>query len=764
MSELLVFTGAVTGLILAGLVVFLVGQSQLALQLLTKGLRWFHQRRGRQLLLLLLILAVFGLPQVGRMGGEFLNSSNSGPVSGSASEYQRNAVLGRTNVAIGGGGYVTGIYLHPLQADLIYIKTDVGGFYRWNAADRRWIPLTDHFPLAQKNYYGGEALALDPNNPDLVYIAVGNYTARWWPHQGTIFKSTNRGEIWTKLNLDLKMGGNEKLRWTGERLAVNPQDSRMLFFGSRRDGLWQSLDAGLNWHPVTAFPGTLKPGIGITAVVFKSQVPGFVYAVAYKDGIYQSPDAGITWSKLTGSPAEPKRLAVARDGSLYVTHESGVSKYANDTWQDITPFRRAKTFNALSVNPSNANDLLVSLGETTSTKIYRSLDGGSSWTEQARRRHSTVPWWTRFMRSQPWIAAIAFDPKNTGRVWLTDWYGIWRTDDISRQPATWTNQEQGHEELVLFSLVSPPEGALLISGAADVEGFYHDKGLDQYPSRKLELGKAGESLQDTYSIAFCEADPQRLVRVGARRWNSTYNGATSTDGGRTWQPFADFPTNKMPLRVAVSATQPDVFVVTISEDQALRSTDGGASWQRVSGLPDASKGPWNWSQSLTADKVNGDVFYYYSNGKVYRSIDGGNSFVPVNRSLPREDWHSLKTVPGVEGEVWLSLDQQGLYQSTNGGKTFNAVSGVKRAYLFAFGKPQSGSTTPALYLYGELNGELADLGEGIFRSLDRGKTWRRLGDPQRPIGKDPKVMEASRQQFGLVFVGTGGRGVYYGTS
>ncbi len=59
-----------------------------------------------------------------------------------------------TNVSIGGGGYVTGIYLHPLQQDLAYIKTDIGGFYRWNSVDKRLIPLTDRFGLQESNYYG----------------------------------------------------------------------------------------------------------------------------------------------------------------------------------------------------------------------------------------------------------------------------------------------------------------------------------------------------------------------------------------------------------------------------------------------------------------------------------------------------------------------------------------------------------------------------------------------------------------------------------
>ncbi|MCJ8280904.1 MAG: hypothetical protein MJK14_13730, partial [Rivularia sp. ALOHA_DT_140] len=78
--------------------------------------------------------------------------------------YRQYPALGNANVAIGGGGYVTGIYLHPKKRDLVYIKTDIGGFYRWNPDNSSWIPLNEQLSFANSNYYGGESLALDAND------------------------------------------------------------------------------------------------------------------------------------------------------------------------------------------------------------------------------------------------------------------------------------------------------------------------------------------------------------------------------------------------------------------------------------------------------------------------------------------------------------------------------------------------------------------------------------------------------------------------
>ena len=661
-----------------------------------------------------------------------------------------------TNVAIGGGSFVSGVYPHPLQKDLVYIKTDIGGFYRWNAVDKIWMPLTDCFPVAQFNYYGGEALAVDPNNPNIVYMATGNFH---WAPKGTIFKSIDQGKTLTKLNIDLLMGGGEEHRWAGERLTVNPSNSNIIFFGSRWDGLWKSSDAGATWDKVTSFPKTLTAGIGIVSIVFDKRSPGLVYANVFGDGVYQSTDTGVNWSKIAGSPTQPQRMVVASNGVLYVTHMSGVSKYENGVWSNITPDGNQASFNALGVNPTNPNDVIVALGQSTSTKIYRTLDGGATWTEKKASINHTVPWWDNSMFSL-WTSAIEFDPKVPRKVWLTDGFGIWQTDNIDAAPVVWTNYEKGHEEVVIFSLAAPPKGAVLLSGVGDVDGFYHNNGLKAYPSKRFD---GTPEWRDTFGLAYAESNPLRVVRVGGARWNSTYTGATSRDGGLTWTKFKSFPANTMPLRVAVSATDPNLLVVVVSKALPLRTTDGGASWSAVSGLPNGPEGPWYWRQPLVADAVDGNTFYYYSSGKLYRSTDGGASFSVVNSSLPNQDdwnnYYAVKTFPGVRGEVWINLKQSGLFHSTDSGKTFTRLPSVERADLFAFGKPQTGRTIPALYLYGKVTG----MGEGIFRSLDAGETWTSIGSPQNPIGSDPHVMEASRQQFGVVFIGTKGRGIYYGT-
>lgn len=44
----------------------------------------------------------------------------------------------------GGGGFVPGIVFNPTEQGLAYARTDIGGLYKFNAADDSWTPLQDY--------------------------------------------------------------------------------------------------------------------------------------------------------------------------------------------------------------------------------------------------------------------------------------------------------------------------------------------------------------------------------------------------------------------------------------------------------------------------------------------------------------------------------------------------------------------------------------------------------------------------------------------
>ena len=142
------------------------------------------------------------------------------------------------NVRIEGGGYVSGLVFHPAVRGLIYARTDVGGAYRWDRARARWIPLTDWIGAKDENLLGIESLALDPADPQRLYLAAGTYTTSQ-AGDAAILRSHDQGRHFERTDLPFKLGGNELGRGNGERLAVDPNDGRILFLGSPDAGLWR---------------------------------------------------------------------------------------------------------------------------------------------------------------------------------------------------------------------------------------------------------------------------------------------------------------------------------------------------------------------------------------------------------------------------------------------------------------------------------------------------------------------------------------------
>src|SRR6185436_19934014 len=155
-----------------------------------------------------------------------------------------------------------------------------------------------------------ESLAIHPTDPNKVYLAVGTYTQDW-ANAGAMLRSSDRGKTWQVTALPFKLGGNENGRSNGERLAVDPNKPDVLYFGSRKNGLWRSEDGSVTWKQVATFPDPGDTGgIGIPIVAFAPQwgkrgkASSVIYAaVANKDkSLLESRDSGASWKAIAEQP------------------------------------------------------------------------------------------------------------------------------------------------------------------------------------------------------------------------------------------------------------------------------------------------------------------------------------------------------------------------------------------------------------------------------------------------------------------------------
>ncbi|HEX7599399.1 MAG TPA: carbohydrate-binding protein, partial [Polyangia bacterium] len=647
------------------------------------------------------------------------------------------------NVAILGGGFVSGIIFSPVEKDLVYARTDVGGVYRLNPADKTWIALTDAFER-KSDYLGVESLAADPVDPNKVYIAVGMYTQAWAGY-GAIFRSKDRGATWLRSDIPIKMGGNEDGRSNGERLAVDPHHPSILYFGSRKNGLWKSTDSGETWDQVNTFTATDSGnGVGIPVVVFdkqsgsKGKATPVIYAVvANKEGsLYHSTDAGATW-KLVAK--QPKGLMASHaefdsTGALFLSYGNGpgpndvtdgaIWKYQSkqDKFTNITPVAPKGEdkfgYGGLSVSASQPGTLMVSTIDRWSSgdEVYRSTDGGKTWKALLKKvvrddAGAKYLYWHR-APTEPmgrgWMGDIDIDPFNPARAMYVTGQGIWASEDAaaadSDKPTHWTFLDRGLEETVVHGLVSPPAGPPLLSVMGDLCGFRHDDLNQPSAGGMFDNPICGSGT----GIDLAWGKPDLAVWVG---WQDKGQwGAVSLDAGKTWKPFKSMPKKaKGAGSIAVSADG-SAFVWAPFESPVVYSKDQGATWSLVEGLPNPDKTP-DWAPVQfrpAADRVNASKFYIFDakGGQAYYSTDGGAHFTASPNGLPNlADYElgssSARAVPGIEGDVWITSGKE-LNHSTDSGKTWETIDSVEVAHGIGFGKPADGKKYPALYLVGKV--------------------------------------------------------------
>ena len=490
------------------------------------------------------------------------------------------------SVQIVGGGFVDGFVFHPSAKDVLYARTDIGGAYRRNPDTKRWEPLLDWIPYADLNLMGVESIAVDPAEPNRVYLACGTYTAPDVP-DGAILRSIDGGRTFERTNVPIKFGGNEAGRGNGERLAVDPNDGRVLFLGTRHQSLWKSTDGAVTWTRVDAFPAdvlTLPPDeaklpawiaggrSSIAFVVFDpaSGKPGHPsrtlfagVSVMGRPGLYRSDDGGVTWKAVPGQPTRyrPNHAVLASDGTLFVSYgtdpgpmpmtDGAVWKHDLRTgrWTDVTPDKptseRSFGYAAVAVDAHDPKAVIASsFHRPKGEELFRSTDGGATWKPVfaggAVFDYRLAP----YVRDTDlhWLFDVEIDPANPDHALFTTGYGGWETYDFTNTdkgaPTHWAVMSPGIEETVALALYSPTKGVPLVTGIGDYSGFVHQN-LDVPPP---EGNPKPPFLGNTHDVAGAEHAPEVLVRIGRPRTGS--NLGYSLDGGTTWHEPASVPDPK----------------------------------------------------------------------------------------------------------------------------------------------------------------------------------------------------------------------------
>jgi hypothetical protein len=725
-----------------------------------------------------------------------------------------------SSVKWGGGGYVTGLIYHPVNASLLYARTDVGGIYRWNASNSSWIPLTDGlgFGGGEGRYHGVESLALDPTDDQKVYIATGDSVRN--DVNGRLYISGNRGSTWTWVSLPFPVGGNDNGRAIGERLKLDPTNPSTMFYGTRTAGLWKSTDAGQTWAQVTGLSSTTIAGasspIGVqhlmfdnsnvgggatTWIMYAAIAPDYANAAGLTSTLYKSVNGGFSWAPVP-VPAGVSGFYVphmvrASDGHYYVAfNQNGgqgasgpgyVYKFGgvahNETWS-LLKSSNSSGIGGLSVHGAGPS-ARIAVGMTgwsdTSKIIQVSDDNGLNWREiEAGMPHTDIG----ANDCLGWVEDVEIDPANRDRIMHIHGGGVCETANASSSTPTWSSKVNNLEETVTLAVVTPPAGASykLVNSGGDI-GTWVQTDLATKPTKgPLSSWSNGNSADLAWS------DPQYIAAVMADNANGhTGKGYWSGDGGNSWASFATLPPNAATRsselnNIVVPARRTAIWAVP--DAVPYYTTNNGASWSATN-LPALT--PINGATRgyrLAADRKNPNKVYAYDSGGAWwnqwsdtahfwYSADGGKTFTErtaFKGTSPMVTFFgntSIAVNPNAEGDIWLA-DGNAVYHSVDAGVTWtkstafasvwgsNAWPDVQGATVVTLGKAAPGSAYSAAVYVVGVIGGKW----GVWRSDDAGATWSRFNSDAHQFG-GIGAMAGDWNTYGRIYVNGAGRGLLY---
>ncbi len=538
-------------------------------------------------------------------------------------------------------------------------------------------------------------IRIHPKNPEIVYVAaMGNL---WKPNEMRgVYRSMDGGTTWKKVLYinETAMAGD---------LAMDPNNPRILYaatWNMKRNGyrmdsggpdskLWKSTDGGETWENLSDKPGMPKGINGIIGVTVSPVNSNRIWTIIENieaPGVYRSDDAGKTWTRINQDRALLQRAwyycriyaDTQNEDKVWVMNVSyGVSKDGGKTFE----LKNAPhgDHHDLWIDPGNNQRMAIA--DDGGTQI--SNDGGENWTTYHNQPTA------QFYRvttdnSFPYNILGAQQDNTSVRI-------PHRTDGNSITDKDWTALSIGESA----HLAPDPTNPNIIYGS-DYKGYMSMQNLDNGQERStnvwpdLPAGSGVEVMKYrfnwNYPLVFSKHDSKKLF-AGSNHLHSTVNG------GQSWQEISPDLSRGEPETIKSSGgpiTQDNtgaeyyanVFVIsessytkdeiwTGSDDGLIHvTTDGGKNWKNVTPPQSPKYNMWN---SIDVNPfVKGGAYAVATSYKfgdytpyIYKTSDFGKTWTVITTGIPKEEFvRVVRADPkrqgllyaGTEKGMWISFD------------------------------------------------------------------------------------------------------------
>jgi photosystem II stability/assembly factor-like uncharacterized protein len=675
-----------------------------------------------------------------------------------------------------------------LDADFtqVLVASASGGVFKSVNAGTTWEPIFDKYGSASIG-----DVAFFQKDPNIIWVGTGEECVRNSIAWGDgVYKSTDGGKTFARMGLETTQ--------TIGRVLTHPTDPGIVYvaasghpWGYTGDrGLFKTTDGGATW---TKLAGGL-PNDGKTGaidLVMHPVDPETLYVAFWQrlrqpwrfdsggpnSGIFKTTDGGRTWAKLTqGLPAgDLGRIGLAISRS----NPKVLAAIVEHGFQPQATLREGS-----EQKPNPEYEDMTKLG----TGIYRSEDGGATWTFMFRGNNR--PFYYSHIYINPledkwiyWLAtSMSFSPDG-GKNWSSisglhpDFHAMWL--DPANKNRFYVGQDGGASltydhgrSWVFFDNLTAAQFYAVSADMRDpyyVYGGLQDNGTWGGPSMHRE----GQILTDFwYSIGggdgfHTQNDPQD--------WRTVY---LESQGGAIQRVNVETRESK---QIRPTRTNIVNYAEYVKAEPPAAKPEPAAPPSRQQ-----DRGPFrfNWSSPIALSPHNPQTILFGGN-HLFRSTDRGDHWMIISPDLttndksknsPRyggtakptggittdetgaETYCTIITIsesPRVPGLIWVGTDDGNVQVSRNGGVTWtNVRPNIKGVPPGIWCSRVEASRFDEGTCYATFDGHRSDdFRPYVFKTTDFGKTWK-SASAGIPDGQPVYVIREDPVNKSLLFLGT----------
>jgi photosystem II stability/assembly factor-like uncharacterized protein len=473
--------------------------------------------------------------------------------------------------------------IDPFNAEQMYAGLTGLGLYRSVDGGSTWHRCELGVPPEKVREAEILGIAISPVDPNLIVAALS---------QIGVVKSTDRGTSWTMLTRELAASGT-----VPTTIILHPRQKDALCFGTRAGDVYRTINGGATWSPTRQ--GTDETPVGSLTPL--PAEPERLLATC-GSGLMESGDFGATWKEITtGLPRIPSSLVAThtRDALKMFVYGQGTgvqrSLDGGRSWQAADRGLGGSTVSRLAIRPrtgelyavtgtaihlfNRASSSWISAGSGlhgaavssiafdtepdslvyagTRTGIFRSADGGASWTPMPR---TFGPYPVQFFDAHLSIRTRMFAATSAGLYVSTD-RGI-----------SWKPSNPQGEAYDVHAITYCMDNAGIMHAAT------HDRGIIGSGDAGLtwESNRYGITSGDILGVTRDRTD-DRLMYC----WTAGGEGYRSTNRGMEWDRYASpwNPGDRVVLWIAKDA--PHLAMALVNRRQIFSTTSAGATWKTL---------------------------------------------------------------------------------------------------------------------------------------------------------------------------------------